>query len=299
LKSHDVIDLLMLATLWGASFLFIRIAVPYFGPVPLIFLRVAIGGVFLLPLLAMRGGLRDFRAAWWPIFFVDVVNSALPFTLFAFAALSLTAGFIAILNASSPMFSAIVGYLWLKERLSPLRILGLFVGFLGVAVLVWGKVSFKPGGSGFAIAACLLASLFYGIAIHYTKSRLTGVNSLATACGSQLCAALALLPLAVYYWPAESPSLHIWLVVTGLGVGCTGLAFILYFRLIANAGPARAITVTYLVPMFGMLWGAIFLGEIPTLNMYAGGAIILLGTALTTGMLARRQPRLQSLPNSH
>jgi drug/metabolite transporter (DMT)-like permease len=298
-KPRDTIDLLLLAALWGASFLFIRVAVPWFGPVPLMFLRVAIGGVFLLPLLAARNGLKDFRAALAPIFFVGVVNSALPFTLFAFAALSLTAGFIAILNASSPMFSAIVGYLWLKDRLSPLRVLGLFIGFLGVVVLVWGKVSFKPGGSCFAISACLLASLFYGIAIQYTKSRLTGVNSLATACGSQLCAALVLLPLAIAYWPAVLPGLHIWLVVTGLGIGCTGLAFILYFRLIANAGPARAITVTYLVPMFGMLWGAIFLDEVPTINMYAGGAIILLGTAITTGLLARRQPPLLPAADSH
>jgi drug/metabolite transporter (DMT)-like permease len=289
-KSRDTIDLFMLAALWGASFLFIRIAVPYFGPVPLMFLRVAIGGLFLLPLLAMRNGLGDFRAALGPIFVVGIVNSALPFTLFAYAAISLTAGFIAILNASSPMFSAIVGFLWLKDRLSPLRMFGLFIGFLGVVVLVWGKVSFKPGGSGFAIIACLLASLFYGIAVNFTKARLTGVNSLAIACGSQLCAAMALLPLAIYYWPATLPDLHIWLIVIGLGVGCTGLAFILYFRLIANAGPAKAITVTYLVPMFGVLWGAIFLSEVPTINMYAGCAIILLGTALTTGMLARRHP---------
>ncbi len=292
MKSRDTIDLFMLAALWGASFLFIRIAVPYFGPVPLMFLRVAIGGLFLLPLLAMRRGLGDFRAALGPIFVVGIVNSALPFTLYAYAAISLTAGFIAILNASSPMFSAIVGFLWLKDRLSPLRLLGLFVGFLGVVVLVWGKVSFKPGGSGFAIVACLLASLFYGIAINYTKARLTGVNSLAIACGSQLCAAVALLPLAIYTWPATLPGLHIWLIVIGLGVGCTGLAFILYFRLIANAGPAKAITVTYLVPVFGVLWGANFLSEVPTINMYAGCAIILLGTALTTGMLARRRAAL-------
>jgi drug/metabolite transporter (DMT)-like permease len=288
MKARDLTDLLMLAALWGASFLFIRIAVPSFGPAPLMFLRVAIGGVFLLPLLIARGGLKDFRQALLPIFIVGVINSALPFTLFAFAAISLTAGFVAILNASSPMFSAIVGYLWLKDRLSPLKVLGLVVGFLGVVVLVWGKVSFKPGGSGFAILAALSAALLYGIAINYTKKGLGGVNSLAIACGSQLCAAAVLLPPAVVYWPAVMPGLNAWLIVTGLGVGCTGLAFILYFRLIANAGPAKAITVTFLVPMFGVLWGALFLDEIPTTNMLAGCAIILLGTSLSTGLLGRR-----------
>lgn len=289
MRTRDLGDLLMLAALWGASFLFIRIAVPYFGPVPLIELRVAIGGLFLLPLLVMRGGVKDLRAAVRPIFVVGVVNSALPFTLFAYSALSLTAGFISISNASSPMFGAIVAYLWLKDRLSPLRILGLAVGFAGVTMLVWDKISFKPGGSGFAVVAALAASLLYGVAVNYTKKRLTGVNSLAIACGSQLCAALALLPLAIFWWPDTLPGIGIWLAVIGLAVGCTGLAFILYFRLIANAGPARAIAVTYLVPVFGVLWGAVFLDEEPTLSMLAGCATILFGTALATGVIRSRR----------
>jgi drug/metabolite transporter (DMT)-like permease len=289
MKTRDLIDLVMLAALWGASFLFIRIAVPHFGPAPLIFLRVGIGGVFLLPLLLMRNGWPDFRKSLTPIFVVGVVNSALPFTLLSYAALSLTAGFVSILNASSPLFGAIIAYFWLKDRLSALRVLGLCIGFAGVTVLVWGKASFKPGGSGFAIMAALLASFFYGVAVNYTKKRLTGVNSLAIATGSQLCAAVALLPLAVYYWPAESPALNIWLIVIALGVGCTGLAFILYFRLIANAGPARAIAVTFLVPVFGVVWGALFLDEIPTGNMLAGCVVILLGTSLATGLLAKRK----------
>jgi drug/metabolite transporter (DMT)-like permease len=286
MKPRDLADLLMLAALWGASFLFIRIAVPYFGPVPLIELRVGIGGLFLLPLLLLRGGLPDLRTAILPIFVVGVVNSALPFTLLAFAAMSLTAGFVSILNASSPLFGAMVAYFWLKDRLSPLRVVGLVTGFAGVALLVWDKASFKPGGSGLAIMAALLAAIFYGVAVNYTKKKLARVNSLAIATGSQLCATIALLPLAAWYWPAEVPGFKIWMIVLGLAAGCTGLAFIIYFRLIANVGPARAIAVTFLIPVFGVLWGALFLDETPTVSMLAGCAVILLGTALATGLLA-------------
>jgi drug/metabolite transporter (DMT)-like permease len=285
---RDLMDLILLAALWGASFLFLRIAVPHFGAVPLIELRVAIGGLVLLPLLALRRGLPDLSAAIRPIFIVGVVNSALPFTLFAYATISLNAGFVSILNASAPLFGAIVAWFWLKDRLSPLRIVGLLIGFTGVVVLVWGKASFEAGGSGPAILASLLASLLYGTMVNYTKQRLAGVNSLAIACGSQLCAAVALLPLAIWWWPAELPDLRIWLSVIALGVGCTGIAFILYFRLIANAGPAKAIAVTFLIPVFGMLWGALFLDEETTIKMLAGCATILLGTALTTGIIARK-----------
>jgi drug/metabolite transporter (DMT)-like permease len=290
MKPRDLIDLLLLAALWGASFPFIRIAAPYFGPAPLIELRMLVGALTLLPLLLLRKGLPEMRAAIAPIFVVGVFNSALPFTLLAFAVLSLTAGFLAILNAGSPLFGAVIAYFWLKDRLTPLRILGLVIGFSGVVVLVWGKASFKPGGSGFAIMAGLLAGLSYGIAVNYTKKRLTGVNSLAIATGSQVCAALALLPLAVWYWPAEMPGFKIWLIVIGLGVLSTGLALILYFRLIANVGPAKAIAVTFLVPVFGVLWGALFLDEMPTANMLAGCAVILLGTALATDILKRPEP---------
>ena len=288
MRIRDLIDLFLLAALWGASFLFIRVAVPHFGPVPLMELRVAIGGVFLLPLLMYRDGLQDLRAAIKPIFILGVVNSVLPFTLIAYSMISLTAGFGAIINASSPLFSAIVAYLWLQDRLTPLRVIGLVIGFSGVTVLVWPEASFKPGGNGFAVIAGLAAALLYGVAVNYTKSSLKGVNSLAIACGSQLCAAVVLLPLAIWWWPAQLPGLTVWLNVIGLAVGCTGLAFILYFRLIANAGPAKAISVTFLVPVFGVLWGIVFLGEEPTVNMLAGCVIILLGTAFATGILARK-----------
>jgi drug/metabolite transporter (DMT)-like permease len=252
---------------------------------PLIELRVGIAAVMLLPLLAMRGNIEELRSNAAPIAVVGLMNSALPFTLFAFASLTMTAGFAAILNATAPLFGALVAHIWLKDRLTRVQGLGLLIGFGGVLLLVWGRSAFAGGGSGWAVAAALCATLAYGIAANYTKRTLTGVSSLSIATGSQCAAALALLPLALWAWPAVTPPLRTWLEVVLLGVASTGIAYLLFFRLIASVGPTRAVSVTFLVPVFGMLWGALYLGETVTLPMLLGCGVILLGTALTLGLL--------------
>jgi drug/metabolite transporter (DMT)-like permease len=282
---RDLVDLVVLAALWGASFLFMRVAVPELGPVALMALRVGIATAFLVPALAMRGGLADLRGHLWPVLVVGAINSALPFSLFAYATLSVTAGFASILNATSPLWGGLVAHLWLKDRLTPSRTLGLFVGFGGVAVLVLGRASFRPGGAGLAVVAALAATLSYGVAASYAKRHLAGVNPLAVAAGSQLGATLLLLPLAAALWPAHPVSGRAWGAAAALGVGCTAVAYVLYFRLIANVGPARAIAVTFLIPPFAVLWGALFLGESVTARMLLGSAIILAGTALATGLV--------------
>lgn len=286
MKTRDLIDLLLLAALWGASFLFMRVAAPEFGPIPLIEIRVAVAALFLLVVLAWRDGLSGMRGKAVPLTVVGAINSALPFSLFAYAMLSVTAGFAAVLNASAPLFGALVAYFWFRETLTPARVLGLGVGFAGVLVLVWGKISFKGDGSGWSVVAALTASLAYGFAANYAKRRLTGVAPIVNATGSQIAATALLLPPAILYWPATMPSLLSWLSAIALGIACTGIAYILYFRLIAHVGPARAIAVTYLLPAFGMAWGLVFLHEVITPNMIAGCAVILLGTALATGTLA-------------
>ncbi|MBI2380688.1 MAG: DMT family transporter [Gammaproteobacteria bacterium] len=285
MRLRDVVDLLLLAALWGGSFLFMRVAAPEFPPPVMVVLRVGIAAACLMPVLAWRGGLGAARAHAGRIAVVGLINSALPFCLFAYAALSLTAGFAALLNATTPLWGALVAYLWLGETLNRGRIAGLALGVVGVAVLVMGGVSFKAGGSGWAVLAVLAAALCYGLGASYTKRKLTGVNSLAVAAGSQLAACLALLPAAAYWWPEAQPSAKAWLAVAALGLGCTGLAYVLFFRLIANVGPAKAITVTFLVPVFAAVWGVLFLDEPVSGRMLAAGAIILLGTALATGLL--------------
>ncbi|MCB1888867.1 MAG: DMT family transporter [Rhodocyclaceae bacterium] len=284
---RDGLDLVLLAAIWGASFLFMRIAAPAFGPVMLIELRVGIAAAVLMPVLAWRGGLRCLRSHGGSLAFVGLTNSALPFVLYAWALLSVPAGFAAVANASSPLWAAVVAWLWLGDRLGRGAVLGLLLGFVGVVVLSWNRLGFAGGGSGWAVLACLAATLSYGVAANFTKRHLAGVPALAVAAASQLYAALMLLPLAATRWPAAAPDGSAWLSVVALGVVCTGLAYFLYFRLIERVGPARAISVTFLVPLFGMLWGVSFADEIVTGNQLAGCAIILAGTALTHGLVGR------------
>lgn len=295
MRWRDGAELLLLAAIWGASFLFMRIGGVEFGAVAVAALRVAGAAVLLMPLLALRGQLAVLGRHWRPIFVVGVINSALPFLGFAYALLSITAGLSAIFNATAPLFGAVVACLWLNERLTRLRVAGLALGFGGVVALassnVNGAAGFKPGGSGWAIVACVGAASLYGLAAVYTRRRLTGVAPLAVAAGSQFAAALCLaLPCAVR-WPAAAPSAHAWSAIALLAFVCTGLAYLLYFRLIAHVGATNAIAVTYLVPLFAMLWGASFLAEPITLPMVAGGAVILLGTALATGMVGVQRAR--------
>jgi drug/metabolite transporter (DMT)-like permease len=292
-KALDVLELVALAAIWGASFLFMRLAAPEFGPVALTALRVAGAALFLLPLLAWRSAGGAMRTHWKPIAVVGLVNSALPFMLFTVAALAINAGLSAILNSTAPLWAAAIAALWLGERLTPLRLAGLAIGFGGVLFLAWDKASFKAGehgvSAGVAIAACLLATLCYGFAANYTKRALQGVSPLAVAAGSQSAAALALALPAAWTWPAQTPSGAAWWALAALALLCTGVAYLLYFRLIARLGPSRAISVTFLIPVFGVLWGTLFLGEAVTGTMLAGCAVILMGTALTSGLIARHR----------
>ena len=220
-----------------------------------------------------------------PLAFVGVINSAIPFSLFAFATLYLSAGFTSILNATVPFWAALVAWVWLRERLSGVRVVGLLIGFLGVVLLVWGKISFNADGTGWGIIAALAATLSYAIAASFTRSKLAGIDSLTTSTGAMAGATIALLPFAMLYWPQQSPSLRAWLCVLVLGSFGTGLAYILYFRLINALGTSGGVTVTFLIPVFGVLWGALFLGEIVTVNMVGAAALIVAGTALTTGLI--------------
>ena len=288
MRPRDVVELLALAALWGASFLFMRIAAADFGPVALVFVRVCGAALLLVPLLAVRGGLAALRAHWRTIAVVGLMNSALPFLGFAYAALSITAGLSAILNSATPLFAAVVAWLWLGDRMTAWRIAGLVVGFAGVLWIGWDKADFRPGGSAWAIVACLLAAVSYAIAPSLAKRRLGGVPPLAVAAGSQLAAAALVALPAAWWWPSTAPSSHAWLAAALLAIFSTGVAYILYFRLIANAGPTNAVAVTYLIPLFAVLWGGLFLGERLTLPIVVGCVVIFIGTALATGVLAPR-----------
>lgn len=284
-----IVDFVLLGAIWGSSFLFMRMGAVEFGALPTAAVRVGIAAAFLLPLLWLRGLGPQLRRNWKPVFTIGVLNSGIPFACFAFALLSITTGLSAILNATVPLFGALVAWFWLKDKPAGSRILGLVVGFAGVAMLAWDKASFKPDASGiapaWAVLACLLATLCYGIAASATKRYLSGLPALVTATGSQVGATLALALPAAWFWPANMPGLTAWLSLLVVGVLCTGIAYILYFRLIESAGPARALAVTFLVPVFAVFYGVLFLGEAATGWMLLCGGVIVCGTALSTGLL--------------
>lgn len=291
----SIVDFILLAAIWGSSFLFMRLAVVEFGALPTAFVRVAIAALFLLPLLWWRGLFGELRRHWRPIFVIGLLNSGIPFAMFSFALLSITTGLSAILNATVPLFGALVAWFWLKDRPTGSRVLGLAIGFAGVAMLAWDKATFRPDASGiapgWAVIACLVATLCYGIAASATKRHLTGLPPLVTAAGSQMGASLGLAPLALWLWPAQVPGAQAWAAVAAVGVLCTGVAYILYFRLIEQAGPARALAVTFLVPVFALFYGVLFLAETITPWMVVCGGVIICGTALSTGLLKLPQLR--------
>jgi drug/metabolite transporter (DMT)-like permease len=285
MKKSVFFEFFALAAIWGSSFLFTRVAAAEFGVFPTAAMRVGLAAVVMLPFLLRSAHWGAFKQHAKPILFVGLLNSGIPFALYAYAVLSITTGLSAILNATVPLFGAVVAWLWLKDKPSASRVIGLVVGFVGVALLAGDKASFKPGGTGWAILACLCATLCYALAASFTKKYLMGVNPLATATGSQIGASLGLALPALWFWPEKAPSLHAWNALVVMAVLCTAVAYVLYFRLIEAAGPARALTVTFMIPVFAILYGALFLGESITLWMVVCGCVIVCGTALSSGLL--------------
>ncbi|MBM2767777.1 DMT family transporter [Burkholderia anthina] len=281
----NALQLVTLAAIWGASFLFMRMGAPSFGAVPLIALRVAIAAVLLLPVLRSADARREFRAHAAALFVVGIANSALPFCLLTYAALFVSAGTDSILNATTPLWTALVAYAWLRAPLTKPQAIGLAVGFAGVVVLAGSAIGAGTPGAPRAIAAAMLATLSYGFAAHYSKRKLANVRPFVSAFGSQLFAAIVLVPLAVPIWPHAPVPASAWIAVVLLGAICTAVAYLLYFGLIRNAGAQYAASVTFLIPIFGVVWGAIFLHETITVQTIVGCAIILLGTALATGKI--------------
>lgn len=288
MKPFDLGELVLLAALWGASFLFMRLGAHDFGPLALAFVRVGLASVLLLPLLASRGQLAELRTHWRGLVVVGALNSAIPFALFSFAALSITAGLSSIVNATTPLWTAVVAFAWLGQGLTRLRVLGLAIGFAGVTFLAWDKASFKPGADHaglWAVLACAVATLCYGLAANATRRWLTGVPPLAVATGSQAAAALLLVIPALWQWPAALPGAVAWGSALALASLCTALAYLMYFRLMSRVGPTNAVSVTFLIPLFAILWGWLFLREPVTAQMLMGGAIVLVGIALALGLV--------------
>ena len=275
------IRLVALSAIWGGSFLFMRIAAPVLGPVVLTELRVALAAVFLAIVGWMLRRPLDAGRHWKHFLVLGLFNSALPFLLFSFAAQTLSASVMSILNATAPIWGAIIGAVLIRRLPSGQTVVGLVMGVAGVSLLVgFDPLTLQPG-AGLAVAAALLGSFFYGIVTNYAK-RATAVEPFANAHGSMWAAAILVAPALPFSPLIASPGTGVIAAATALGIVCSGMAYLLYFRLIKDVGATSALTVTFLVPVFGVLWGGLFLSEAVHWNTIAGAGVIIIGTALVT-----------------
>lgn len=290
MRPQDLARLVALAAAWGASYLFMRYAVPFLGPIPMIEMRVLFAGLLVAAFLYAKGQGVGWREHWRGYLFVGAIGMAVPFVLIAEALRTIDASTAAILNALSPLFASIVAAVWIRDPITPAKAGGIALCLVGTAVLVgWTP---QPMSSKELVAAAMsvAATAIYGFTIVFTKVKLKGASPMGTSAATLLFAGLALLPLMPVDHNYSAVPVMAWLALAGLVLFSTVLAFILYYRLIADVGPVKAITVTLLVPIFGMLWGVMFLGEPVTPGRLAGCAIILAGCSLILGLVPYRHP---------
>jgi drug/metabolite transporter (DMT)-like permease len=286
MTTANLFRLILLAAIWGSSFLFMRISAPVLGPAVLIEYRVALAALFLAVVGLFLKKRLDLRANWKHYLILGLLNSALPFLLFAFAARTLTASVLSVLNATAPMWGALIGAVWSRQRIGARTALGLLLGTAGVALLVgFDHVTSLPGAA-LAVAAALAAAFCYSVASAYARSA-RSVEPFANAHGSMWAATLLVIPALPFFPAPAEPTIGILGAAITLGILCTGIAYIIYFRLIEEVGTTSALTVTFLNPLFGIMWGVLFLGEAIGWYTVAGAAIVIAGTALVIGVMPR------------
>jgi drug/metabolite transporter (DMT)-like permease len=288
LSPTSLVRLVLLAAIWGGSYGLMRVVAPVFGGVGTAWSRIAIAGAALwLFVLALNAPLAMRR--WWKQYlFIGFMNSALPFSLIAWGMKTLPAGYGAILNAAAPFFGALFASRMLGESMTPMRLIGMLLGVIGIALIV--NLGPLPVNADvlLAVFACLAATVSYGFVIVYTKKYVHEAPNLGMATGSMLLPAVVLSPIGIAHLPTGVPSATVLVALVALALVCSGVAYILYFRLIRDIGPTRTIAVTFLVPVFGLIWGAVFFGERLTLGAALGSALVLSGLALVLGLVKWR-----------
>ena len=288
----DFVGVLALGALWGASFIFMRVAAPEFNPLPVADLRVIIGGLLLLA-VALPAGLRlDVRTRWPQYLVLGTMNVAIPYALISAAATELPASFSSILIATTPVFAAIVGWLWLRDPLTGRQVIGVVLGLAGVALLVgWTPLDVTVRVV-LSIAAVVAAAMCYGFCSHYSARALRFGAGMEIPIMQQLTAAVLLLPFAAVSVPDTGPSGKAILSVVALGLFTTGVAVLLFFRLIRRVGPFQTNIATYFTPAFGILWGALLLDERLSVGTFVGFGVILASALMMSGVgLARLRDR--------
>ena len=291
-QRHWLFNFVLLAAIWGSSFWLLRVASASMGPWTASWLRVGLAGLLLLPVVLWRQEGHLLLRHAKPLLAVGFLNSGLPFALYGYALMQLSTGLSSILNSTAPLFGALVAWLWFKDPLSRWRSAGLLIGFAGATLLAMnapGGISLKEGGSGWAVLACLGATLSYGISGNLTQRKLKDVPPMVIASGSQLGAGLLLTVPGLWLWPDHAPSLDAWLALGALSLFCTALAYILFFGLIQRLGSNAAMTVTYVTPVFATTLGVVALNESFNPPMLLCALVILTGTALATGLIGPRR----------
>jgi len=295
MSASSFLKLISLAAIWGGSFLFMRVAAPVLGPVLLIQCRVALAALFLVGLAIVGRKPLDIRAHWKHFLILGLVNTAIPFVLFAWAAQVLPASLESVLNATAPIWGAILGAFWTRTLPPAKTALGLVLGIAGVAILVGLNAGGLTPPVMLAAGGALLAAGCYAVAALYTKAA-KSVDAFSNAHGSMWAATLLLAPVTPFFPIHAAPGFWVAVSVLLLGVLCSGVAYVLYFGLVTEIGASQTLSVTFLIPVFGILWGNVLLHEPVTPQMVLGGVIVLVGTALITGFnpvaLMRRRPAI-------
>jgi drug/metabolite transporter (DMT)-like permease len=285
MKPDEILRLVFLAAIWGGSYTFMRVVAPVFGAIGTMWLRILIGGAALLAYALVAREDLGFRQWWKQYLVIGALNSVFPFALIAHAMKTLPAGYGAILNALSPFFGVLFAAAMLGEKIDGVRLAGMAMGILGVAMIMnLGPVSITIDTL-IAVAMSVAATVSYGFISVYAKKHARGAPNFGVATGALILPALVIGPLCAPLTPWSIPSATVLLSLIALGILCSGIAYILYYGLIRDVGPTKAISVTFLIPLFGVMWGAIFLDEELTAGATIGGLIVLAGMALVLGLV--------------
>ena len=268
----------ILGAVWGSAFMFIKIATPELGPIALVNIRLAVAGLIFLPFLLQKKYLRHFKSNLKNILILSIINTALPFSLFAYASLESSSNMLSILNGTTAIMAVVISTMWLKVKLNLFQILGVFIGLFGIIVLA------NPDNvyiSTKATIFCLSAAFCYALSANYIQKFAYKTNTIVLIGWSLVIASVLLLPLTVFNLPSKTPSSNAIFSILWLGVVSTGVAFLGYVRLIEKVGAVKTATVAYFIPVFGVIWGYIFLGEPITLQILIGMMLILIGIIFT------------------
>lgn len=282
MKNKYIFLLIVLAAIWGSSFMFMRVLSPVLGPIITASIRLIIGGLFLLFSYKVIGIKIIWREQWKLLLFIGVISQAIPYFLFAYAALYIDSNISVILNSTAPMFGLILSIAFLSEKFKPIQLVGIVFGTSGVIII--SAVNNINSNKDFLVGVllCLFAAFMYGLSSVFVKSKATVIDSKTVASIGQIFAGISLLPFLILFPPTGEVTIDIIVILIIFGTLCSGIAGFIYFKLILEAGPVKALTVTYLMPLFGFAWSYLFLSEKLTLGLLSGGLTIILGTVFIT-----------------